>query len=600
MGTHGQVAVVGSQKPQHLAGKVFGEPSLRPVCLLAAGRFFSRGRSASRRQLSHRQPDDVVGQRFQRRPHTSVVDLGALDLCRHDRFRPLCRVDGFEITMGHLHLLDQPGAAEAFQPHVEIECRIGMAVDGKEGERPAILGMDGRDIEIRNLVLLVAVIGRAVDHELQRCAAPITGGVVERIIDRLAPGSTAVLGHDRRNDVDELGDAGDAHPVGTADEGVEDTADLQHVLEIIDVFEQMRRVRPLVARQDLLVLLVGMVPDVPFVEGNADRLLRAFLRLDIVNHAADRGDIAVELGRPGEIVERILLAVGEIHVQRDVVGAVVALLEDLGFPIGIGLHVGIRRAADHEFERLVEAAHRLGRLVGQPAVFIGRLVADLPGAVHLVAEAPQFHIVRIGPAVLAAQIRPIGAAGMIAIFQEVAGGIETAGAEIDGEHRLGIGLLAPVDEFVDADLVGFTGAPGKVEANRALRTRADAIFPIVSRDEVAAGVTAVGRVELADELEHVAAKSVLVGCGMSGLIDAAVDRSAEMLEKRAVEPGINGRDAEIAVGNDIRLQRILPFMYQEFCFLAFNLISGMSLCQPTPAFNHTIEFSLNRRLVSDA
>ncbi|AJC81786.1 hypothetical protein IE4803_PA00142 (plasmid) [Rhizobium etli bv. phaseoli str. IE4803] len=29
-------------------------------------------------------------------------------------------------------------------------------------------------------------------------------------------------------------------------------------------------------------------------------------------------------------------------------------------------------------------------------------------------------------------------------------------------------------------------------------------------------------------------------------------------------------------------------MYQEFCFLASNLISGMSFCQPTRVFNHTI------------
>ncbi|TAU74448.1 DUF645 family protein (plasmid) [Rhizobium leguminosarum] len=41
------------------------------------------------------------------------------------------------------------------------------------------------------------------------------------------------------------------------------------------------------------------------------------------------------------------------------------------------------------------------------------------------------------------------------------------------------------------------------------------------------------------------------------------------------------------MNHNVRLQRILPFIYQIFCFLASNLISGMLLCQPSCDFNHT-------------
>ena len=57
---------------------------------------------------------------------------------------------------------------------------------------------------------------------------------------------------------------------------------------------------------------------------------------------------------------------------------------------------------------------------------------------------------------------------MVAVFEHREGLGEALGAEVDREHRLGVGLAAPADELVGADLVGLGRAPGEVEARRAL------------------------------------------------------------------------------------------------------------------------------------
>ncbi len=73
---------------------------------------------------------------------------------------------------------------------------------------------------------------------------------------------------------------------------------------------------------------------------------------------------------------------------------------------------------------------------GEAPVLVGRLVADLPGPVHLVAEAPQPHAVGVGGAVLDAQVGPPRAAGVVGVLELVAGFLDAARPEVDGDHRL--------------------------------------------------------------------------------------------------------------------------------------------------------------------
>src|SRR3546814_8509606 len=64
-------------------------------------------------------------------------------------------------------------------------------------------------------------------------------------------------------------------------------------------------------------------------------------------------------------------------------------------------------------------AHDLGGFGGDAAIFRRGLGAGLPGAVHLVAKAPEFDVVRGFVPVALAQIGIMRAAGMVAIFEEV-------------------------------------------------------------------------------------------------------------------------------------------------------------------------------------
>ena len=147
-------------------------------------------------------------------------------------------------------------------------------------------------------------------------------------------------------------------------------------------------------------------------------------------------DVAVEQDGLCQKVLGVVVPIVPIGVERDVVDVVEALAEHLGLPVGIGRHVGVRGAAGDELERLVEDLHAAPDLVGDPPVLVGGAVVHLPRPVHLVAETPDLHVVRLGRAVLAAQIAPVGAARMVAVFEHGEGFDEALGAEIDGEHRL--------------------------------------------------------------------------------------------------------------------------------------------------------------------
>ena len=101
-----------------------------------------------------------------------------------------------------------------------------------------------------------------------------------------------------------------------------------------------------------------------------------------------------------------------------------------------------------------------------------------------------------------------------------------------------------------ADGVAVGRVPGKVQPRRALVARADAVFPVIGRDKVAAGIADIGNVQIADQLRHVAAHPVLVGGRVVGFIDAGVDRPAQMLQKGRIDPVVDLRDGEIPVGCD--------------------------------------------------
>ena len=166
---------------------------------------------------------------------------------------------------------------------------------------------------------------------------------------------------------------------------------------------------------------------------------------------------------------------------------------------------------------------------------------------------------RLGAAVRLAQVAPVTAGRAVDVFDEVARLVEPARAEVDRQHHLSAGRLAPFSELVHADRVRFRGVPGQVEPGRALLARADAVLPVVGRHEVAAGIADDRHVELAHEVDHVATHAVGVGGRMAGLVDAGVDGAAEVFEERAIEPVVDGRDGVVAMGGGGRFHVSSPF-----------------------------------------
>src|SRR5690606_16615073 len=155
--------------------------------------------------------------------------------------------------------------------------------------------------------------------------------------------------------------------------------------------------------------------------------------------------------------------------------------------------------------------HRGGGAGGDPAVVVRRHEAGLPGAVHLVAEAPHAHVVRFRCAVGDAQVRQGGAGRVVGVLEQVEGGQDAAGGHVDRQHQLRVGEFEPAGELVEADLVRLQRAPGEVAAYRALSARADGVLPAEAGDEVAARVADGGTAEFPDEFDDVHAEPVVVG-----------------------------------------------------------------------------------------
>ena len=172
------------------------------------------------------------------------------------------------------------------------------------------------------------------------------------------------------------------------------------------------------------------------------------------------------------------------------------------------------------------------------------------GAVHLVAQAPHLDVVGVLHPVGDPQVAVLGAGGMVAVLQQVAGGLDAPGTQVHGHHHVGIRFFGPGGELVDAHQVGLGAAPGQLQPAGTLGHRAHAVLPVEVGHEVAAGVPDDGYADLFYQVQHVLAEALFVRRGVPGLVDAPVHRPAQMLDKRAVDALVDGADLEILVQGD--------------------------------------------------
>src|SRR5699024_6034039 len=199
----------------------------------------------------------------------------------------------------------------------------------------------------------------------------------------------------------------------------------------------------------------------------------------------------------------IAVPLGVVGVGGDHVHVVVGLGEDRVLPGAEGLYLRVRGAAGDELEVRILLPHGASRLGGQAGVLLGGLVAGLPGAVHLVAQAPHADAVGLGAAVRGALVGQRDALRGVGVLEHVQRLLDTAGAEVDRVHRLDLGLLRPGHDLVQTHGVRVGGVPGEVVAGRTLLHRAHAVLPAVAGDEVAARVAHGADTELAGQGEDV-------------------------------------------------------------------------------------------------
>ena len=218
-------------------------------------------------------------------------------------------------------------------------------------------------------------------------------------------------------------------------------------------------------------------------------------------------------------------------MEANVISIIAEVVEHSPVPFHVAPPVGTTRTARDQLQTPVGVLHHFRGLLGADGILVGRHVAKLPRAVHLVAQAPEVDSVRLP----------------IAILHPVARFLGRAGAKVNAEHRRPIKLPAELDKFVGAKLIRFNALPGEFANNRPLRARADTVFPVIAGRKVAAGIAHRGVAQPAQGIEDIAPATVGIRVAATGFVDAFVDGSTHVFEEPAKEAFVNGSDCETGV-----------------------------------------------------
>ena len=237
----------------------------------------------------------------------------------------------------------------------------------------------------------------------------------------------------------------------------------------------------------MLLVLAGSVPDVPFVEGDRnparetgcetrqiDRLIEHTNALLHIHGARDRGVVIV-----GSVVA----------VDRDVIHVLSGFLEDRHVPV----HFTAVRTDGSELDIGRDTAHELGVLANRTGVILGGEASDLVYVfrlVYLVADTPVPYAERPFVAELFPHLRVFGIAGAVTILHPRGGFLGSTASDIDAQVRFGAEHAAVCDELVGSESVRLIGiVPREIHARRPLIDRSYPVTPVIAVRETAAGPT---------------------------------------------------------------------------------------------------------------
>ena len=463
-------------------------------------------------------------------------------------------------------MADHPQIAEGTQVRIQQHIFLQITVDGKDHHFLVVIEHRS-GIHHRYVIIVLGVEFFTGQLGQQALASAHGTGLHDGIEDGLGPGTALLAGHDGGNDVHQLGQAADLHTVRIFQHGDQHQAHQQRIFEVIDVLQQRQGIPPGLRLVQLLILLIGMIPHVPFIQAQVHLLFRMLLALDGIADGSHGLDEIIQIQGGGQEVFRFVMGIAIIAVQGHIIHIVIAFRQHLVFPFAEGGHAGAGGTAGHGFDGIVGPLHHLGCFVGNAAVFHSGLGAHLPRAVHFIAQAPQFDIEGVFGAVFDAQIAPVAAALVIGIFHHIPGRIGATGAQVHRVHHFGARFLGPGTEFMQAHFVGFGGFPGQVQPMGTFCHRTDGIFPVEAGHKIAAGITHNGHVQGLHQIDHILAEAQLIRRGMTGLINAGVYRTAQVFNEGTVNALVN-------IGNHIVLvQNQLSVLHKRHSFILFLLLS---------------------------
>ena len=188
--------------------------------------------------------------------------------------------------------------------------------------------------------------------------------------------------------------------------------------------------------------------------------------------------------------------------------------------------------------------------MGDSSVLVRCLMPHLPGAVHLIAEAPEFDAKRLFSPVFSAEIAQIGSALDVAVLNHILCFRHAACTKIDRVHRLHIRLLRPVHELMKAELVRLNHAPRRVDPVGSLADRTDRILPLEPGDKVSARIADIWDLQFFDQVDGIRSQPILIGEFAARLIDSFIYRPSQMLDKRAEDPLIYPGYFNLTVNTD--------------------------------------------------
>src|SRR5699024_5670397 len=185
----------------------------------------------------------------------------------------------------------------------------------------------------RRPAVALGLVGGRFEFGVQHSSRGGAGRVREGVEDGLAPGRAFGFGHDGCDDVGQLCLAGRGDAVAVSQQADEHVADHDGVRHVVAVLDHPGGDAPVVGGLcGGRGVVVGLVPDVPLVEGQLNLLVVAQTGTDGVGGGRAGVDEVVHVDDRGEEAAEIAVVFLVVGGQGDVIDEVVGLLQDIVLP----------------------------------------------------------------------------------------------------------------------------------------------------------------------------------------------------------------------------------------------------------------------------